>query len=56
MGNPFGPPDTPDVQRRILAAALELAVAATEAGQIVDFDDHWPTDFTDKVRTSLLAM
>ncbi len=56
MGNPFGPPDRPDVQRGILRAALELASADLAPGQIVDLDDQWPTDFTEKVTKSLLAM
>ncbi len=56
MGNPFGPPDKPDYQRRILQVALELAGSADTPGQIVDLQDVWPTDFTDKVTTSLLAM
>jgi D-proline reductase (dithiol) PrdB len=56
MGNPFGPPDQPDVQRGILQAALELAAAEIEPGTIVDLRDEWPTDFTDKVSASLVAM
>ena len=56
MGNPFGPPDQPDVQRAILRAALALASTVDEPGTIVDWDADWPTDFTDKVRASLLAM
>ena len=56
MGNPFGPPSQPDVQRGILLAALELAVSATEPGVIVDLRDQWPEDFSDKVAASLLAM
>ncbi len=56
MGNPFGPPDEPDVQRELLRTALRLAEQATVAGEIVDLDDTWPLDFTDKVTKSLLAM
>ena len=56
MGNPFGPPDAPDTQRRVLTAALELATKVTEPGRIVDLPDTWPSDFSDKVSASLLAM
>lgn len=56
MGNPFGPPNQPDVQRSILRSALELAHADTPPGEIVDHPDVWPTDFTKKVTASLLAM
>ena len=56
MGNPFGPPGQPDVQRELLRTALRLAEQATVAGEIVDLDDTWPVDFTDKVTKSLLAM
>lgn len=56
MGNPFGPPEEPEVQRSILTAALELASTVTEPGVIVDWDADWPADFTEKVRASLLAM
>ena len=56
MGNPFGPPNQPDYQRQILRTALELAPGDVAAGEIVDLHDIWPTDFTDKVTKSLLAM
>lgn len=56
MGNPFGPPNRPDDQRRILQAALELATRDLAPGEIVDLHDSWPTDFTDKVTATLLAM
>ena len=56
MGNPFGPPHKPDVQRGILRAALELASTDLQPGAIVDLRDQWPEDFTEKVSTSLLAM
>ena len=56
MGNPFGPPDMPDVQRDLLRTALQMAEQITVAGQIVDLDDRWPHDFTDKVTASLLNM
>ena len=56
MGNPFGPPNEPDYQRNILRAALELAEHADSPGEIVDLKDTWPSDFTEKVTTSLLAM
>ncbi len=56
MGNPFGPPHQPDVQRGILRTALELAGTDLVPGQIVDLPDQWPSDFTDKVTKSLLAM
>jgi hypothetical protein len=56
MGNPFGPPLEPDYQRAVLRAALDLATTATVAGQIVDLQDAWPHDFTDKVTKSLLSM
>lgn len=61
MGNPFGPPNQPDTQRRILGRALALAGEITGPGAIVDLDTLdraavWPVDFTDKVTRSLLAM
>ena len=56
MDNPFGPPNRPDHQRQILLAALELASGDIAPGEIVDLGDTWPTDFTDKVTKSLLAM
>ena len=56
MGNPFGPPNRPEYQRQILRTALELAGRDLAAGEIVDLRDTWPTDFTDKVTASLLAM
>jgi len=56
MGNPFGPPNEPEVQRSILRTALELAYLEIAPGQIVDLPDVWPSDFTDKVTASLLAM
>lgn len=56
MGNPFGPPNQPDYQRQILCTALELASADVVPGEGVDLQDIWPTDFTDKVTKSLLAM
>lgn len=55
MGNPFGPPNDSDAQQRILRTALDLA-SSDSSGEIVDLDDTWPLDFTDKVTTSLLAM
>jgi D-proline reductase (dithiol) PrdB len=56
MGNPFGPPNQPEVQREILRTALELALSDVGPGAIVDLGDEWPSDFTDKVSASLLAM
>ncbi|MGB5759122.1 MAG: hypothetical protein WBM50_19580 [Acidimicrobiales bacterium] len=56
MGNPFGPPHRPDYQRSILLTALELVAGWVSPGEIVDLNDTWPVDFTEKVRTSLLAM
>jgi hypothetical protein len=56
MGNPFGPPNKPDYQRGVLRAALELATSEMGSGKIVDLQDTWPSDFTEKVTTSLLAM
>ncbi len=61
MGNPFGPPNQPGTQKRILSTALALAGEITEPGSIVDLDTLdraavWPVDFTDKVTRSLLAM
>ncbi len=56
MGNPFGPPEKPDYQRDVLRAALEMVNTITTAGEIVDLQDTWPVDFTDKVTASLLAM
>ncbi len=56
MGNPFGPPNEPDVQRSVLRTALERATSDLPAGTIVDLEDEWPTDFTQKVAKSLLAM
>lgn len=61
MGNPFGPPNEPEIQRSILTHALALAAEITEPGAIVDLDARdrsavWPVDFTDKVTRSLLAM
>ncbi len=55
MGNPFGPPDDAEHQRRILLTALELAFNE-RPGEIVDLGETWPADFTEKVTTSLLAM
>ncbi len=56
MGNPFGPPDAPEFQRRILTTALRLAEQDLIPGEIVDLPDEWPVDFTDKVTRSLLSM
>ena len=56
MGNPFGPPNKPEVQRGILLAALQLAAREREAGAITDFGDAWLEDFTDEVRDSLLTV
>jgi hypothetical protein len=55
MGNPFGPPNDPDFQRRVLRTALDLS-ASDSSGEIVDLAETWPADFTEKVTTSLLAM
>lgn len=56
MGNPFGPPNAPDLQESILLGALELASTASSYGAIVDWEQEWPSDFSEKVATSLLAM
>ncbi len=56
MGNPFGPPDQADFQRRILRTALELVETDIESGEIVDLGEEWPVDFTEKVTTTLLSM
>ncbi len=56
MGNPFGPPDAPEQQRSILLAALELASSATSYGTIVDWEQEWPSEFSEKVAANLLAM
>jgi D-proline reductase (dithiol) PrdB len=56
MGNPFGPANKPDYQRDALRTALEMVYKITTPGEIVDLQDTWPEDFTDKVTKSLLAM
>ena len=57
MGNPFGPPGDAAKQRQILEAALRLASdPGLTPGALVDWDEHWPMDFSDKVTRSLLAM
>ena len=56
MGNPFGPANDPDQQRRILLDALQLAVDATEPGALLDLDYRWHEPFDEAVATSLLAM
>lgn len=56
MGNNFGAPGDVDQQRRILTHALQLTYDITEGGTIVDLDETWPADFSDKVETALLSM
>jgi hypothetical protein len=56
MGNHFGAPGDIDQQRRILRRALELTYEIIEPGTIVDYDEQWPVEFSDKVARSLLAM
>ena len=56
MGNPFGPPNAAEFQRRVLRHALELAWTIDHPGQIAELADEWPVDFSDKVATALLAM
>ena len=55
MGNPFGPPNDPDIQGTILVAAMRLATEATTPGAIVDHAAHWPEDFSTRVRDTLLS-
>ena len=45
MGNPFGAAGDADTQRRILRAALTLAVEAREPGCLVDDPMVWPVPF-----------
>ena len=45
MGNAFGAPGDTEIQRAILAAALRLAVTATEAGVLEDAPFEWPQPF-----------
>jgi hypothetical protein len=45
MGNPFGRPDDPAGQRRILLDALRLAETATTGGVLVDLEDDWGEPF-----------
>ena len=56
MGNHFGAPGDAEQQRRILRAALSLPWTTDQAGVMVDHDEVWPDDFSDKVARSLLAM
>ncbi len=56
MGNHFGEPGAAEQQRRILTAALELPWTVDHPGAIVDWPEPWHEDFTDKVRSTLLAM
>jgi hypothetical protein len=55
MGNPFGPPNEPEIQRTILTAAMRLATEATTPGAIVDHTAQWPEDFSTRVRDMLLS-
>ena len=41
MGNPFGRPHDVEIQREILMHALNHAVAATEAGEMLDLTYDW---------------
>ena len=41
MGNPFGRPHDVEMQREILMHALNHAVAATEAGEMLDLTYDW---------------
>ena len=54
MGNPFGPPNDAHFQRRILRQALELTSTIDQPGRIVEPDEDWPVDFSDKVAAALL--
>jgi hypothetical protein len=56
MGNNFGRPGAVDQQRHILTRALELTWEITEPGTIVDLDQAWPSEFSDKVEKTLLGM
>ncbi|MGE0699616.1 MAG: hypothetical protein AB7O57_11005 [Hyphomicrobiaceae bacterium] len=42
LGRPFGAPDDPGLQARVLAAALDLLVSATAHGALVDFPEDAP--------------
>lgn len=41
MGNPFGRPEDVDMQREILVHALNHAVAAKTAGEMLDLPYEW---------------
>jgi len=56
MGNPFGKPFDVATQRRVLLAALDLAVTATSGGQLVDAGEEWGEDFSAVVERTLGAM
>lgn len=56
MGNHFGEPGAVEQQRRILGAALELPWTVDQPGAIIDWAEPWPEDFSDRVRSTLLAM
>ena len=45
MGNAFGAPFDVAMQRNILQAALDLSVAATVGGELVDLPYRWPLAF-----------
>lgn len=46
FGHPIGLPDEPDLQMRVVRAALDvLQTAEAQPPVVVDFDEPWPGDF-----------
>lgn len=46
FGHPLGLPDEPDLQMRVVRAALDvLRTAEAPPPVVVDFDEPWPGDF-----------
>jgi D-proline reductase (dithiol) PrdB len=56
MGNPFGRSGDVAMQRRVLVAALELAVTAQHEGVLVDFPCDWGAPFASLVDAVTDAM
>ena len=45
FGHPVGLPEEPELQRRVVRAALEVLSSPGPPPVVVDFDEPWPGDF-----------
>lgn len=51
FGHPYGMPHAPDMQRRVLSAAVTVLAGAPSFGTRVDIDIAWPQDTRDAYRS-----